>query len=84
MHCIRGYPVTLLIEGLHQCNHPLENACGIVNVRRNGCRSCGAGLWSCGVGCKAVMVGAGTVVRKIIKSNIKYLKATKSNRRDTN
>jgi hypothetical protein len=52
MHCIRGYPVTLLTKGLHQCNQPLENARGIVNARRNGRMSCGAGLWSYGAGCK--------------------------------
>jgi hypothetical protein len=53
MHCIRGYPVTLLTKGLHQWNHPLENARGIVNARRNGRRNCGAGLWSYGVGRKS-------------------------------
>jgi hypothetical protein len=59
MHCICGYPITLLTKGLHQCNHPLENALGIVNARRNivnarrnGRRSCGAGLWSYGAGRK--------------------------------
>jgi hypothetical protein len=53
MQCIRGYPVTLLTKRLHQCNHPLENARGIVNARRNGCGSCGAGRRSCGAGRKS-------------------------------
>jgi hypothetical protein len=53
MHCIRGYPVTLLTKGLHQCNQPLENVRGIVNACRNGRMNYGAGLWSYGAGRKS-------------------------------